>query len=372
MNDMQGTPSTSNVSEDMYESVRRDIQNASTEKQNMIYQYLLKSNIPVIYDDGKIFIDIFKLPSFAFTEISQIVIGSIEVARAISHPSYKRGEYRKTNGKGKGILLPYPHLASSQPVKHSPWISAGTKQSENGSGKSEKKVTLMLPGEGSSDEVNIISIGEPDNDADIDERQSRRGFLLHPTQKLIHRKLKDCLKKISRHKRVYVEKGYEQDIHDHDEEIYDEVQVDDEEVGNENDTELPSGEGDEDVQSVEDPSPLNVDEDDMSSKGGSTIGTKDTTTELGDDDEITDMENDERDTENDDADALTDYSTNDEGDTDIESEITQFEDASLNDSADIRLDFSKHDLQETLNFYRNILVSSQIPMGDCSNLGLEL
>ena len=346
------TMSAADISPDIYTSLKTGIECAEKDKQISIYRYLRVKNVPIIEKDNRLHVDIYKLPSTSFDDIWAIISGKtsddIRRAKKGKGKEIERGKDRSISIEEKpqimlessadaSLVLPFSSITSSST---SVPVPASTSTSF------ERRVTIMD--------------SKPEEDEESDdatEQRMKKGPPLNPTQIRIQKKLRDCAKRISKHRRVYVEKSYEQDIHDHDEDVdvlvEDGGDADDE---NENEPEPETAEG--------------VDEDEDDEKeGGTGLGGDGGQDETVDDE---DMKTDNDDTDND---SHTDYS---HSDADPDLEISDDEGSEMEtdmestmDNVNVRLNFSKYHLTDRFSFYMD-LMTKDIPFGDCSNLGIEL
>jgi len=245
--------------------------------------------------------------------------------------------------------------------------------------KGGKKVTIM------DDQEEKTAVSEKKTQwADIEdlEKRMKQNVSLRPSQLRIKKKIKDLLKKISKHKHVCPDKNYGQDIKDDNggDGVGDDVAVDEaaESVVGENDEPYEFGfdeygddhaSGDNDTYAGE-----NDDVDNLTEDAFDNI----------DEDESKLAEDTDGDVDTDDA-SVRDPDDTTEVDTSVDDEAAledieaSIEDASLktpsvhhSETSDARLDFKGMSMTERFTVYKRILETERnMDFGDISHLGLD-
>jgi hypothetical protein len=294
---------------------------ASKDKHISIYKLLESNGHPLVKRNGQYYLDLSKLTVPLREKILEILHSSPEP------------ELESANSNEE-IIPP------KQPILQSSIEEAIVK-------KSEKRVTICAPVKDSEDDDPAVEV------------RTKKVMILPPTQVRIKKKLRECIKKISKHKRVATEK---EDTRN--------VEVDVEGDGDVDDTQEAADAGGEEEPSEEAPEELiseNVDDDDA--QNDEEPSELDNETDYLGEDEEREEDEDEKETDDDDdvttADQKTDE-TSAEGEDDVEGD-DEIEETGLTDTH-TRLNLLDGSTIERFLYYQQLM--NNIDFGDCSSLGL--
>lgn len=184
--------------------------------------------------------------------------------------------------------------------------------------------------------------------------------VLQPSQERIRKNLKESIKRISKHRRVYVEKSYEHDMDadTDDDDIQTAVEQDDIVIDNEEDnivSVIPNEQDDDDLCDSTNIVVEQSNDIDESSYGLD----KDVKTDVDDNDSESDLDADDSKT---DCTGDIMYNDNEDESMDLDGEYKP-------EVVSIRMMLHNHSFKDRFNFYKPLL-QKQMDFGDCSQIGI--
>ena len=190
----QSSENMAEIINDTLVRVRSQIEAASKEQHLWITDYLNSEKLGLIQKNDRLFVDLKSLTLKALNDIETYFF-------------FNKPKNEKRLSRYNSFMHLHntkPELQSSMMPTNTPVLQSRVVSTRLSEEKREKRVTIVT--EMTSD-LNDF--------ADLENRMKAQ-LTLSESQLRIRTKVKDCIKKLSKHKHVYVEKNYGQDIEDKD------------------------------------------------------------------------------------------------------------------------------------------------------------